>query len=320
MPLDLTVVLTTRRRSVGLAETLASFRRLHVVGLRWEVLVVDNSDGDPATHAVVEKLGGDLPLRLLVEPRRGTNHGRNRAVEEARSPFLVFTDDDVEPDAAWLAELCAGAARWPDARVFGGRVLPRWPADVAAPPPHSLFENAYAIADWAQPEGPYSAHRVFGPNMAYRASVFEEGWRFDPRFGPDGSDTYVTGSETNLNLALERAGTVPVYLPAAVVHHRVRREQLAPAWLYRRAFRLGRWEAHLAGVSGRPPGALSGLLRDLRRAYARFVVARLRRDRAGALEAGLVYWHARGTLHQWRRGLPAAPRGAQPSAGGTSVR
>jgi GT2 family glycosyltransferase len=234
------------------------------------------------------------------------NRARNRAIDHARGRLLIFTDDDVAPRPDWLAELRRGVDRWPGAQVFGGRVLPSWPDGGPAPAPHTLSVNAYVIADWKIPEGPYSAHRVFGPNMTYRATVFEGGRRFDPRFGPDGTDTYITGAETSLNLQLERPGVTPVYLPRAVVHHRVRREQLEPAWLFKRAFRLGRWEAHVAGLSRRPWPALPRLLLDLRRARVAFATARAGGDSRTTLEAGLAYWRHRGALYQWRRGMESA--------------
>jgi GT2 family glycosyltransferase len=301
--LDLSVIVTTFRRAELLADTLASFEKLHVDGLHWRVLVVDNSGGDARTRAVVERFAARLPLRLLLEPARGMNRARNRAIDQSHGSLVVFTDDDVAPRPDWLTELRQGVERWPNAQVFGGRVLPCWPAPGRPPAPHALSENAYAIADWDLPEGLYSAHRVFGPNMAYRASVFEGGRRFDPRFGPDGTDTYITGAETSLNLGLERAGVTPVYLPRAVVHHRVRPEQLQPPWLYKRAFRLGRWEAHLAGLSRGPWRALPRLLLDLRRASVSLIRARAAGDSRAALETGLAYWQRRGALYQWRRGV-----------------
>ena len=301
--MNLSVILTTFRRPELLADTLASFEKLDVDGLHWGVLIVDNTGGDPRTHAVAERFAARLPLRLLLEPARGMNRARNRAIDHAQGSLVVFTDDDVAPRPDWLTELRRGVERWPDAQVFGGRVLPSWPADGGAPISHALSENAYAIADWNLSEGPYSAHRVFGPNMAYRASVFTSGWRFDPRFGPNGTDTYITGAETSLNLELERTGITPVYLPRALVHHRIRREQLQPAWLYKRAFRLGRWEAHVAGLSRRPWRALPRLLLDLRRAYVRLTAARAAGDPGVRLEAGLVYWQLRGAWYQWRCGV-----------------
>ena len=84
-------------------------------------------------------------------------------------------------DPGWVTELCEGARRWPHHDVFGGRILPRWPDGLTPRVQHPFLDHAYAIADWSHPEGPYSAGRVFGPNMAMRTSLFRAGWAFDPR-------------------------------------------------------------------------------------------------------------------------------------------
>jgi glucosyl-dolichyl phosphate glucuronosyltransferase len=299
--LDISVVLATFRRHELLAGTLESLCAVCTDGLAWEALVVDNAD-DAETRAIAETFCDRLPLRLLVEPRRGQNHARNRGIAEARGSLVVLTDDDVTPQPDWLLELWRGAGRWPEARAFGGRVLPLWPDGEAPTTGVPFFAHAYAIAAWDQPEGPYTAHRVFGPNMAFRGSIFQAGWRFDPRIGPDGSKTYMTGSETNFALGLERAGFAPVYLPGAVVKHRIRREQLPLAWLYGRAFRMGRWQAYLRGLSQRSSRLPVGLLRDLVRTYVRFAGARVRGDAHARLTSGLAYWQVRGALWQWRQG------------------
>ena len=206
-------------------------------------------------------------------------------------------------DAGWLVELAAGATRWPDHAVFGGQVLPEWPAGHPPPVPHPFLAHAYAIADWRRPEGPYDAGYVFGPNMAIRAPVFQAGWRFDPQVGPDGTPRYMPGTETELLRRLEQAGMAAVYLPRARVSHLIRPEQLEVRWLFERAFRKGRWDLRKQGVPAGPRlGAMPGrLIGQAARSYVRLVAARLVGDRRRSFEHGLAYWHTRGMLYQCRR-------------------
>ena len=299
--MDISLILTTSRRAEILAPTLEGLCRLDTRGLIWEILVVDNADDAP-TRAVAEAFRLHLPVRLLVEPRRGQNIARNRAIPEARGQLVVFTDDDVTAEPDWLHEVWEGVGRWHEARLFGGRVLPCWPDDGAPARDHRFFTHAYAIADWDEPEGPYSPHRVFSPNMAFRGSIFADGWRFDPRIGPDGTETYMTGSETSLTLSLERAGFAPIYLPRATVHHRIRPEQLCPAWLYQRAFRMGRWQAYRRGISRRSAPLSYELLCRLGETYRRFVAAADGDADGERLTAGLEYGETRGIIYQWRQG------------------
>jgi glycosyltransferase involved in cell wall biosynthesis len=305
--MDVSVLLATRRRPGLLRDTLDSLAAARVEEIRWELLVVDNA-ADRDTQRVAQDAASRLPLRLIVEPARGKNRALNRALDEARGALVAFTDDDVVVHVNWLSELWRGALRWPDATMFGGRILPRWPAGVSAPDPHPFFLHAYAVADFKHPEGRYSSGYVYGPNMAIRRAVFEAGWRFDPTLGPDGTNDYVTGSETGLTVALEQAGHTAVYLPQALVEHQIRPEQLTPAWLYGRAFRKGRAEARKRGLVGGWRRIPRDLYVQLGREYAAFCRCRLMRDQAGALDHGIAYWMSRGMIHHCRVSPPTASR------------
>lgn len=172
--MDVSVVLATYRRPALLAGTLQGLAALRTDGLTWEVLVVDTG-GDPETRAVLARAAGAAPIQRLAEPVRGKNRALNQALPAARGDLLVFTDDDVVADPTWLLEVVRGARRWPDHAAFGGRVLPLWPDGQRPPVEHEFLSHAYAIADWARPEGPYDPGYVFGPNMAVRAWVFRAG-------------------------------------------------------------------------------------------------------------------------------------------------
>lgn len=294
------ILIATLRRSELLAQTLASLGAVRRPELLAEILLVDNA-GDEPTQRLAAAMTAQLPIRLLVERVPGKNRALNRAVPDARGDLLAFVDDDIVVDPGWLAEMVEGAARWPEVRVFGGRILPRWPAQ--GPPcfDHPFFRHAYAIADWPLGEGPYSAGRVFGGNMAIRRSVVTDGWRFSPDVGPQGAGAYVPGSETELTLRLERAGDRCVYLPRALVHHQIRPEQLRRPWLYGRAFRKGRADFHRQAVPDglRIAGVPVMLWRRLVRLRGQVLRSRLTGD-AVWFDRAIAYSHLRGVIHECR--------------------
>src|SRR4051812_20676605 len=102
MTLDASVLIATRNRPAQLAETLGYLARQASDGVRFEVIVADNG-GDAATAAVLADARAALDVVAVVEPRPGKNRALNRALPRARGALLVFTDDDVEPRAGWLA-------------------------------------------------------------------------------------------------------------------------------------------------------------------------------------------------------------------------
>jgi len=292
----ISVIIATRRRPHSLAETLRSLAGADTNGLDWEVLVVDNGS-DPEVLRVIKDAARTIPARLLQEPTPGKNHAINRALPEVTGTLAAFTDDDVIVDRLWLRELRDGAARWPAATMFGGRVRPRWPDGHVPPRAHELFDHAFAVAEFGDVEQPYSAGYVYGPNMAIRAEVFQAGWRFNPAIGPDGTDRYISGSETSLTVALQKHGHQAVYLPRAHVEHRIRPEQLRADWLFGRAFRRGRTDACQKGYEGGWRRVPRSMVSTAMREYAAWWRCRIARDEHGALEHGINYWRARGAIY-----------------------
>ncbi len=303
--MDISIVLATFKRPEILHRTLGSFQSMKNGNLKWDVLVVDNA-GDPETKSVVEAYRDALPIEYLVEAAPGKNRALNRAVSDVQAELVVFTDDDVICEPDWLIRLWDGAGRWPRHLVFGGRVLPFWPRGFT---PHDLgnpyLVGAYAVADWDIPEGEYEPEKVFGPNMAVRKRIFDEGWRFDVTVGPSQDGNYIMGSETEFARRLDEAGHHPVYLPEALVHHQIRPGQMDFKWLKKRAYKAGRSSVlKEAGKGASASRAMGGvpryLYRRLLESGTAYMVSTLF-DRPDKIEEGMRFYVLKGTIDEYRR-------------------
>ena len=67
-----------------------------------------------------------------------------RAMAEAKGRLLVFTDDDVDVEPEWLANLAGAAERHPEVTIFGGKVMPRWERT----PPRWILETRLKMLDF----------------------------------------------------------------------------------------------------------------------------------------------------------------------------
>lgn len=240
---NVSVLLATHRRSHILEETLQAMSRLDTAGVTWELIVVDNA-GDDATRQACQKFAATLPLSYLVCTEPGKNAALNYGLAHLQGELVVLTDDDVLPAPQWLRETWAGACRWPDHVLFGGRVLPRWPGKSPAFDLSPAFGRwTFGIYDPQLDEGPRSDVVPLGANMAVRRCVFDD-MRFNEQIGPRGSN-YAMGSETELIRRLCLKGHAAVFLPNSMVYHIIRPEQLQASWLVGRAFRQGRGETRL---------------------------------------------------------------------------
>ena len=235
----LTVIFATRNGMRTLPAVLDAYLRLQVPEGGWKLIVVDNASSDRSWETIIS-FQDRLPLTCLSEKKPGKNSALNAAVAHIEGDLVVLTDDDVFPKPDWLVRMRSAADDQPEYSIFGGPVLPRW----EIPPPDWLIERVpmepvFTLTPSSLQEGPMDYHFVFGPNMAVRAEVFNEGFRFDPTIGPQGA-SYAMGSETEFVGRLANRGYAAWHARDAQVEHFIRDFQMTSSWVLRRAIRFGR--------------------------------------------------------------------------------
>lgn len=247
---DLTVLMPTFNRAKMLRTTLEALCQVRMANLSVEIVVIDNGSTDE-TQRVLAELSGRLPLRRIHEPKSGKSNALNRALREvALGDIVLFTDDDVTPDASWFEAVIAACRRWPDHSVFGGRIDPAWPNAVPVPSwatdkyIQAIAFSAHHISDR---EGPYPpTAEPFGPNFwARRAALAGVAFRSD--LGPHPTRRTL-GDESEFLRQLRRRGFPPIYVPTARVAHRIEPERTTEAALFRRALQSGRGTVHVVGM------------------------------------------------------------------------
>lgn len=299
--MDISVVLATYKRSDILEKTLSSFRKLNLQKTDWELIVVDNAD-DLQTNQIVHKFQNILPVRLLVETRPGKNAALNAAIPLCKGDLFVFTDDDIIADPDWLIKMWDGVNRWPGHDVFGGKIIAAWPQN--KPPhwgnQHPLNQSLFSLHCPADTEKVYGVDDFlpYGPNMAIRKKIFDKGYRYNTSVGPDGSNTYVMGSETELLKRLKNDGYNPVFLPQAVVQHQIRASQLTRRGLNRRNFRIGLADSY-TGEKDLPLflGAPRYLWKQLILTSIKWCVARTLFNKTRSFELNCIFWRTKGKIY-----------------------
>lgn len=236
----LTVFVATSQRASTLRRVLSSYTELIPPKGGWKLVLIHNG-ADDGSAEVARSFSTRLPLVIVSEPRRGKNRALNRGLRELEGDLAVFSDDDCLPDSDWLVRLRAAAGSLPEYTVFGGAIAPLWtrePDDWILRLP---LGPMFALTDPASNEGPCDPARVWGPNMAIRAEAFRKGFRFDEDRGPNGSETYAMGGETELTLRLAIAERLMCWHCAdARVRHIVTPAMMSKRWILRRSFRFGR--------------------------------------------------------------------------------
>ena len=217
---SLSVVICSFNRSASLAETLASVNACRLpLDRPVELLVIDNNSTDQTERTCADfALVARMPFRRVLEPRQGLSCARNRGIREATGDVIIFTDDDVLVNDAWLVTY---ASEFGDHHVdcAYGRVhadwrghRPAWFSDLLRP--------AYAIVDYGAARMLVSdaSHEFYGANFAVRKELLVALGGFDVGLGRT-NEKLAIGEETRVYHDLLSRGSVIVYNPSIEVHH-----------------------------------------------------------------------------------------------------
>jgi len=222
----ITVAICTLNRAESLRRTLKSLAAMQVPDdLDWEVVVVNNGCTDH-TDDVIEAFADRLPIRRESVPVRGKSRACNRAVEVARGDYIIWTDDDVAVDPGWLAAYAEAFRRWPEAAVFGGKVVERF----AEPLPKWLAGNdtfpGFAARDFGNEPLPLSivdGRLPFGPNFAVHTAD-QRAFPYDLKLGHAPGQRR-RGEELDVIERVLRSGAPGYWVPQARVEHCATPEQ-----------------------------------------------------------------------------------------------
>jgi glycosyltransferase involved in cell wall biosynthesis len=227
--IDVSIVVCTRNRPELLRRALASLNGQTLDRARFQLIVVDNGDGEGEETARDEK--ADVVLRERVP---GLSRSRNAGWRAAAAPLVAFLDDDAEAAPDWLERAVEVRASSGVAAV-GGPILPLYDAR-----PPAWFRDAYELRTWGEAERFLgSGESLSGSNMLIDRGVLADVGGFDERLGMRG-DRVSVGEESALFERLwERPGMAVVYSPRLVVRHRVASFKTTVGYQLRRATASG---------------------------------------------------------------------------------
>ncbi len=202
-----TIVICTRNRPVLLQKCLSAVARLKPTPD--EVLVVDNSDGNPETR----KVAADYGARYVVEPVTGLSRARNRGLAECSSDVVAFLDDDVTPAGDWLGLLMAPFSDEMTGASTGRVITP----DMPCPESSALASRTLSNKDPHWFEIATFGGLGLGANMALRKAACPIEMCFDERLGRGAP--FEIGEEGYAFAWLLSHGYRVANIPSAVVHH-----------------------------------------------------------------------------------------------------
>lgn len=204
---QVSVIVAARDAADTLARTLTSLTRQTLPG--WEAVVIDDGSADDTADLAAQWARSDPRVRVVRQSAMGVSAARNRGIDLAAAPWLLFLDADDELEPAALLDLTGIVQRRPEADVVHcawTRMLPDG--------------RGAGVGRWTQAADPFDTFARYcavqiGACMVRRAVVVDVG----------GFDTsLVTCEDWDLWQRLARMGAcwVPYEAVLACIHLRPR--------------------------------------------------------------------------------------------------
>lgn len=216
--MNISVIISTYNRSASLRRTLEHIDQMSVPeDMKWELIVIDNNSKDD-TRDVAETFctRTTISFKYFHESRQGLSFARNTGIQSASGEIIVFTDDDVIVDRDWIRNISKAFEKY-DAACIGGKILPEW----EKPPPVWLkgkLLEYLALCDYGEETVRMTEPRVWGANLAVRASMFQKYGLFNTTLGHTGGKLYGGEEQQYLERLLESGENI-FYCPDILVHH-----------------------------------------------------------------------------------------------------
>jgi GT2 family glycosyltransferase len=289
----ITVALCTHNHRDRLLRTLGNLLALRLPESSTELLVVDNAstDGTAELLAAHHWRRWNWPTRVVREDKLGLSNARNRVIREAIGEYILFMDDDETPDPQWLVSYeRAIRIHRPDA--LGGRIevmfedgdRPEWLVDellgFVGKLDHGSEERF--LNDRTTP--------IFGGNFGFNRELFVRIGTFDTVLGRKGSAN-IGGEDTEIYRRMITMGCKVLWVPDAVIYHRIQTSKLRRSYFLDLHFRQGRIEGmRKRGDRSRlpPKHLLPQLWRAVRAAWEQWRISG--RTRALRKEMNVAYF------------------------------
>jgi GT2 family glycosyltransferase len=210
--MKLSVVISTLGNYSSLRRVLDGYERQDAAPGGFEVLVVaDAADSDPAA---VEDAIGERPysVRRLSGERPGLSANRNAGWRAARTPLVLFTDNDTIPTRRLVAEHISWHEREPaeEVAVLG---LVRWSPEVRVTP-FMLWLDQGIQFDFPHIEGTEAGWgRFYGANVSAKREFVARVGGFDEERLPYGYE------DLDFGYRASKLGLRVLYNRDAVVDH-----------------------------------------------------------------------------------------------------
>jgi len=189
----------------------------------YEIIVVDNGSSDNSSVEIQELRAGSNranPLKVVSLGYNSGFAGGNRiALDLAQAEYVALLNNDTEPDNNWLENIVGAMDAHHDAGICASKMIV-FGKDIidSASDGYATSLKGFKRGEGEHAEGYDNKEFVFGACAGaalYRRKMLEEIGFFD-------EDFFLIHEDTDLNMRAQLAGWKILYVPTALVYHKVR--------------------------------------------------------------------------------------------------
>ena len=174
----ITVLICTYNGAKLLPETLKHLAAQEVpAGIDWEIVLVSNASNDNTmslASSLWTKLGSNVPLRVLDEPKPGKPFAIERGFAEARYSYICIVDDDNWLAPNYLALACQIMDEHPQIGALGGAIDAV--CEITPPAWFAKYAGHYAVGKQGERSGDLTLTERFicGAGCVVRKNAWEK--------------------------------------------------------------------------------------------------------------------------------------------------
>lgn len=187
----------------------------------FEIIFVDNASSDNSLKEIQRlKESLTIPIKTIpLDNNTGFSGGNISGLRHASGKYIALLNNDTEPDIKWLEELVKGMDSNPDVGICGSKLIV-YGTDIIDSAGDGLSTS---FKGFKRGEGEASSlynksELCFGACAGaalYRRKMID-------KIGFLDEDFFLIHEDTDLNLRAQIFGWKVLFVPAAIVHHKVR--------------------------------------------------------------------------------------------------
>lgn len=234
---QISVIVTTHERPDLLRQLMEGLSKQHLPPDQFEVWIADDASSTDATPLLSALT---LPFRweLMRLPKGGPARGRNRALERANAPLILFINDDLRPEPTLLSAHLQAHAHHPGVKaVLGAFCFPERLRTKLFQ--RSIEDLALTITTRHFMDGAYYGHPAFWTgNLSIPAQLVRDVGAFDEGF------TEPSHEDIDLGIRLERQHGLRVLYQASAAGWHEHPMRMSDWRRQKRMGGRGAWRVH----------------------------------------------------------------------------